>query len=351
MASVYLKRGIIYISWYDWSLSKTINKSTRLKDSPSNRKLANKMASGLQNELESKKEEFDKYSLVKGGLVKKAFEHFLKNNANKSKKTISEYKMFFNLFKQSFEENSAVIDITKIAVEDWLIKIRDMENYSQNTKHIFYKQCNHFLNFLFEYQYIPIFKINEVLKIKSEIIDIITFSDAEVKNIIDNLKTKKSNFKTFILMAYCTGLRPSSLITIKAEDIDIEKKVYKYWDAKRKLWVENPFHDDLLTFLKERKEEIKTGPIIIYRDATAASAAFRKYLRELNMYRKGINTKTFRKTFISTASATMELSAVSKLVGHDNITTTSKYYNKVDIERKRSELKKLEMIDISINSL
>ncbi len=36
----------------------------------------------------------------------------------------------------------------------------------------------------------------------------------------------------------------------------------------------------------------------------------------------------------------MELSTVSKLVGHENISTTDQYYNKPDIERQRLELNK-----------
>ena len=112
-----------------------------------------------------------------------------------------------------------------------------------------------------------------------------------------NLEGKTSNFKTFIWMAYYTGLRPSSLITIDAGKIDLENKTYHYWDAKRKKWVENPFHDDLLPILKARITEVKQGPIIIYQDASAVSHAFRKYLYKLGMYVKGINSKTFRKTF------------------------------------------------------
>jgi len=64
-------------------------------------------------------------------------------------------------------------------------------------------------------------------------------------------------------------------------------------------------------------------------------------LKKLGMYVKGINTKTFRNTFISNASNSMVLSAVSKLMGQENITTADLHYNKIDLERKRTELNKL----------
>ena len=186
--------------------------------------------------------------------------------------------------------------------------------------------------------------ISKNVKIGSERKEIITFSQEQINKIFNNLEDKSSNFKTFIWLSFYTGLRPSSLITILAERIDLENLVYHYWDAKRKKWVENPFHPDLLPILRNRVAEVPSGAIIKYQDVSAASHAFRKYLKKLEMYTRGINTKTFRKTFISNASKTMELSAVSKLVGHENITTTNLYYNKIDLERQRKELQKIETI-------
>ena len=56
------------------------------------------------------------------------------------------------------------------------------------------------------------------------------------------------------------------------------------------------------------------------------------------------STRIFRKTFISQASQSMDLSMVSKLVGHSSITTTTKYYNKVELARKAIELEKFKGI-------
>lgn len=54
--------------------------------------------------------------------------------------------------------------------------------------------------------------------------------------------------------------------------------------------------------------------------------------------------RTFRKTFITNASAQMDLATVSKLVGHQQINTTAKYYTKVDQQRQKIQLDKLEEI-------
>jgi len=59
MASVYKKRDKLYVSWYDVSTRKTINRATKLPDTPKNRKEAQKLADELQKGLDKNKEEFD----------------------------------------------------------------------------------------------------------------------------------------------------------------------------------------------------------------------------------------------------------------------------------------------------
>ena len=101
MASVYSKRNILYISIYDWSLNKTKNRSTRLLDTPANRRIVVTMANELQADLDKKKSELDKNTLLRGKTIRTAFNHFLRNNGNKHKNTKYEYNMFFKLFSSS----------------------------------------------------------------------------------------------------------------------------------------------------------------------------------------------------------------------------------------------------------
>ena len=54
-----------------------------------------------------------------------------------------------------------------------------------------WNQGNHFLNFLFEYNYIQMFKINKDIKYESEIKEKIVFSDEDIVKIFDGLTIKK----------------------------------------------------------------------------------------------------------------------------------------------------------------
>jgi len=330
---------------YDPTKGKTVSKTTKLQDNANNRREVKLMAKKVQAELDKKKAEADKNYLMHGKTIGEAFDHFLRINGNKHKNTIYEYKMFFKRFSEDFDPDKACGLITKQDIESWLVKVRDNASMAQNTKYIFYKQCKHFLNFLFEQSYISPFKLNQSVAIQQARIEIITFSDKQLKVIFDNLKSEHKNFQILLYMLFYTGLRPSSLITITVDKIDMVNRTYRYWDAKLKDWAENPFHDDLYPILEQRIKKIKEGPIIKYCDSTAASKAFRRYLRKLGIFVKGINTKTFRKTFVSRAAGVIDLATVSKLVGHKNISTTDKYYNKPDLEKKRKELQKLKGIE------
>jgi len=148
MASVYNKRNRIYISWYDSTTGKSPNRTTHLVDTPKNRKVAQKMADELQKGLDKNKEESDKNSLVKKSTIKCAFEHFLRNNSNKHKDTIKDYNRFYELFKKAFNEDGPCTLLNKLSVEAWIIGIKKL-SHQQNTIHGYFKQCNHFLNFLF----------------------------------------------------------------------------------------------------------------------------------------------------------------------------------------------------------
>ncbi|MBI2416661.1 MAG: hypothetical protein HYV28_01925 [Ignavibacteriales bacterium] len=92
--------------------------------------------------------------------------------------------------------------------------------------------------------------------------------------------------------------------------------------------------------LEERINEVNYGPLVCFKNASNMSLAFRRYLKSLKLFGTGFSLRVFRKTFISQASEYMDLVTVSKLVGHASISTTAKYYNKVELKRKATELNK-----------
>ena len=215
MASLTVRNNIIYISWYDADFKKQRRKSTKLVNTKANYEAALKKANELQKRLDKKQDQLIRkgYSIK---TIREAFDHFKIINGNKHPKTIKDYERFYKKFTEKFPEDQPTSLINKSSTEEWLLSLREMK-LSKNSIHGYGKQCNHFLNFLFEYNYTFMFKINRQVKTRAEIKPIIHFSDKDLKTIFEGLKSKNENFQMLIRLLFYTGLRSSDLLSIRIE--------------------------------------------------------------------------------------------------------------------------------------
>lgn len=342
MAIVKQRGNTLHIQWYDPATQKVNSKSTGLKVTDANLRKAELYALKLQTELTRRNQELKQIG-IKKITIRDAFEHFLRNNQHKHPKTIYEYKNFYKHFVTFFDENSPCASMTKMDVEFWLNEIKNL-HFSRNTIHTIGKQCLHFLNFLFEYNYLPLFKINKEVKTRPEVKEKIIFSDEDIKLIFENLKSKNLNFKTLVYLAFYTGLRSSDIINIKAKSIDMKERVLQYYSPKRKRYREIPFHIDLIGVLKEQSKRVDDGPILNYARPENLGRAIERYFIKLGIKHKGYSARTFRKTFITLCRSRyyIDASVVRELVGHEHGNTTDRYYNQINIDVMKKELKKFK---------
>ncbi len=342
MATIIKRGDIFHIQWYDPLAKKITSKSTKLQATARNYKKAEEYAKKLQKELTRRNQELKKIGIntVK---IQDAFDHFLENNQFKHPKTIFDYKRFYKKFTEKFDPSLPTSAITKLSVEQWLNEVKRLP-LSKNTIHGYGKQCVHFLNFLFEYSYTPMFKINREVKTRPEIKEKIVFRDEDIIKIFEGLKEKNSNFIATINLLFYTGLRSSDIITITAERIDFNERKFTYYSTKRKKFREVAFHKDLVSILKSRVSEITEGPILHYTNETNLGKAVSRYFQSLEIADRHYTAKTFRKTFISLARSRfgMDFSIVRELVGHEHGNTTDRYYNQITIASMQKELKKFK---------
>ena len=252
------------------------NRSLKIKDTVANRRTAKEFTKTLQKELDKQKELIEQNGLVKKSTIKEAFEHFKRNNAHKHHKTIKDYDRFYKKFTEDFDENRSCTIITKISAEEWINAIKKL-SLAQNSKHAYYKQFNHFLNFLFEYSYIPMFKINKDVKTKPEIKEKIIFTDEDIATIFNNLESKNANFKTAVYLLFYTGLRSSDILTMTVDRIDLKDRIINYYSPKRKKFRAVPIHKDLFPILKKRVKEISSGKLLDYKSVENLGRAVTSY--------------------------------------------------------------------------
>jgi integrase len=341
MPSIYTKGKKLYVSWYDSVAGKRINRSTKLSDTDANRKKVEAYVQKLEIKLKNDADSFKRLG-IKRISIKEAFDHFLRNNSEKHPKTIKDYHRFYKKFTEYFNENDVATSIDKLSVEAWLLEIKKLP-LQKNSIFGYYKQCRHFLNFLFEYNYTQMFLINKDVRPKSEIKEKITFNQKYLQIIFDNLHNKNANFKTLIYLAYYTGLRSSDLLSIKAEDIDIVNRELKYFSPKRKKYRVIGFHRELVPIFSQRLEQIKTGEILEYNNVENLGRAIKRYFTEIGLPNKGYTPRTFRKTFITICrNSEMDASIVAELVGHEHRSTADRFYNNITTNRMLKELEKFE---------
>jgi integrase len=346
MASIRIKNNKYYLLYYDRATKKQKSKCLNLKATKRNQTKANQIAKEFQKALDEK---YKSISTKNGeGLsstIDKAISHFYKINQNKSKKTLMEYKNFFSKFIDNvhFKKDDLVGVITKSSIEDWILSI-DTKKYQQNTLYGITKNLNKFLNFLFEYDYIPYFKLNKDLKFKPEEKEITIFSKDDIKLMFDNLKDKNTNFKLAFYFLFYTGLRPSDIVDIKRGDIDLENSELYYYSIKTKKHFRTPLNKELITKIKPLIKDLNPNDkIMTYKNYDSLTREINKFLRHLSIKNTGYNARTFRKTFISLAyENNVDYVTTSELVGHSNISTTKKYYTKLSMDRKHAELNKLK---------
>lgn len=342
MATVITRNKRIYIVYYDRIKKSTRQKALGLISSKENLKLARIAAKEFQQEIDDKYKKF--YSSgVKIITLDIAYDHFKRLNSDKHQTTKSEYDRFYNLFTEQYPKDIPCLNINKLDTEKWLLDVKAL-NKKQNTKRNYYKVLKKFLNFLFEYNYCAPFKLNKEVIIAPEIRPIEIFNEKDIANIFKHLDTRSSNFQTLVHLLFYTGLRPSDIINIKSEDIDLKNKTLRYYSIKTDEHFIIPIHYDLIPFLKKRITEVNNGDLLDYANTINMSKAFRRYLADIEIPSRKYTLRTFRKTFISNAyKSGIDLAMVSKLVGHKQITTTARYYNKIGIGQQQQAVNKLNM--------
>lgn len=270
-----------------------------------------------------------------------AFNHYLRNNKQKNKKTIYEYENFFKKFTKVFPASSDCSILTKLSVEDFLNDVKEWK-YAHNTKANVCKNTKKFLNFLFEYSYIPnAFRLNKDVITSPKTPGIIVFSTEDIEKIFSALQKRNTNFQTMMYMLFYTGLRPTDIYKIEVKNIDLSKEIFLYYSQKGDIEKIRPIHSALLPILTKRINEIKHGRIITYAGTDEMGRAFRRFMQKIDLQGKGYTLRTTRKTFETIAfEQTARVEGIAELVGH-SVEVSAKHYRRISTDEMRKDLEKV----------
>ncbi len=343
MASIYVRKNskYLWIKWYDKSIHGFRYESTEFENTPKGRDDAKEFKEEFEANLKLKNRN-KRFSMTGDVSLQQAFNHFLKNNTGKSDKTIYEYKHWFEKLKEEFPGNTPARKINKLDIEDWLNSVKKWP-VQDNTKYNICKNTKKFLSFLFEYNYTNPFVINKDVLTKPEIKEKILFTENDWIKIFHHLNEQPRHFKVMIYLLTYSGRRPSDIMDITVDRIDLHRKTFSFYVPKNKRYTILPLHSSLIPVLQERINEIGSGRLISYKNLSNMGQALRKYLKKLKLYGKGYNLRTFRKTFDSLAYENgMEVMSAAELLGH-SAAVAQKHYRKISMQRMRDELEKFQI--------
>ncbi|MDR3668751.1 MAG: site-specific integrase [Ignavibacteriaceae bacterium] len=343
MATVRKRGKIWHIHIYKPREDNTTTISTYLPATIANKKIAIRYADQLQKEMSKRNSELKQIG-IKDITILDAKEHFLRYQQDKHTKTKNNFKRTYDLFKEFHDENKRCTSINKIVAEDFIIAIRG-KGWQPNTNHTYVTHFIHFLNFLFEYKYTPMFKINKDVKTKPEVKDKIIFTDPHIKKIRKKMSTLNSNQQTTFMLLFYTGLRPSDILSFTCEKIDLKKRMIKYYSSKNKRNRQVFFHKELIQILKKRIDEVGTGKLLNYDNVESISRAVARYFKVIKLKGKGYSARTFRKTFITLCRNRfgIEDAIVREIVGHSQGNVPDKFYNQIDDKTIKKALDKFKL--------
>jgi len=353
MSSLYEKNGKIYISWYDSLTGKTRNRTTQINATKRGWREAKQFQKEFDKQVEQLKSE-RKYRTkteiaMSVSTIVESIKHFMELNQNKNQNTIKGYELFFNKFVEGsiFKMNNRVSSITKMKVEKWLIELKKRNpHYAQNTLFNYTKILKKYLKFLASYGYIQPIILNEDVVYRQETKQIETFTDEELEIMLERIKSKSPLIQRAFYLLLLTGLRPTDIIDLRKKDVDFENHKLHIYSQKTKEYRIVPFIPELVDYLQPLCEDLNADDKVLnYTNVKNMNRAINRFLKECNIKRKGINVRTFRKTFISKGySSNIDYPTLAKIVGHKKISTTEKYYTYFDTKKQEQEIQKLSIV-------
>lgn len=345
MAYLFNRHGWLYLVHYDFITRKVKMKTLSLNDTDSNRKRAFAYLRKFEEELNRKRIAIKSLRGWEKGLLK-AKEHFLRNKSNKSNETYRHYINFFRYFEKSFDVyKSCSEQINKLSIEEFILSLRS-ENLSPNTIKHLATLCKTFMQFLFEYEYVPAFIISKDVIPRGEVVKKVIYSEDEINIIFDESYQRSFTLQLSLLLLFFTGLRPSDIMKLRIEETDFENQIFRFVSEKTEIPVEIPFHNYLVSTLNEVKSFRNFGTIIELESTTQLYDLTRRYFKKLPLLetKKKSILRNFRKTFTSRARLLgMDPTIVNELQCHAHSNVSDKFYFKISLDMMRSNLEKYKV--------
>lgn len=261
----------------------------------------------------------------------KMFMSYLENNEY-SNQTIIGYQKDLNKLIQWLEtkKNGPVYnnEVCKEDIQKYLEEMRGRGCSASTRNRVMYVLRSYY-SFINDETLNP---VEEIKPVKTRIKKRTYLQKEEVEKLVETIEHPTIRFT--VLTAYYTGLRPSELLNLHLEDVDLKSDLIHVKQGKGNKDRDIPICEDLklslLQYLEEYRPEVASEKFFATARSGSLSMQFlnRKIgeaVRHLK-WKKSVTAHTLRHSFASRLVAKdVNIAKIQHLLGHSNITVTSLY--------------------------
>lgn len=151
------------------------------------------------------------------------------------------------------------------------------------------------------------------------------------------------NYEDLVLfkLAVTTGIRREDIVKIELSGLDMEQDTITFWEAKKRRNWTVPIHPETKVELQRYLKTIPKGQKTLFTfTGRTAYNHLQKYLQKAGI-KKELSFHDLRRTFVKNAKRRgLSPKAVSQITG-DRLSTVQEYYENLDMDELKEELKKL----------
>jgi site-specific recombinase XerD len=255
-----------------------------------------------------------------------------------------------HFFTKGKQDEQFYLSVTDDDIEQYMAAIRN-KNVGDDIRAAKWSALNTFFRFLSQKKYIednPML-LTERPKVRTE--HTVTYlTPQEIESIFMRIQTesrkkKKNRDICIVALGLTTGLRVSAIVNINIENIDFDMNTIKIIEKGRKIrtisFAEN-LRNILLVWLKDREIYFngeQTGPLFLSQKKTrlsidAVGAVINKYTDHLQ---KHITPHKLRSSAaMNLYGAGTDILTISSLLGHESVTTTQRYVQAYEENKKKA---------------
>jgi len=284
--------------------------------------------------------------------------------------TIRGYENVFRLFKKIMPEVTTVESLNAGMLNEFFKRIctrprivgkgEIRTGVKNSTIKTHYNKLNAFFLWLFRKDYIEKNPLADIKRPRVRYDDFRRLTDSEINKIYSaivlhssNSFTQRRNTAMVSLLVYC-GLRKGELVSLQVKDIDVEKRtiVVRAETSKSKRERTLKMHPTLVLHLKDYLKErnirgMRTEHLLASNrgDAGLSYEGLKHWVQDLN-YKSGVkfHLHQLRHTFgCKLAEADVNLSKISKMMGHVDVRMTAKYLRSLKTEDMEEDIGKISI--------